>query len=80
MDTMLLLTDGRQDLGSGRPLPDEFYPKPPPTEPVPALPVPTDAPHPLETPNIPSPMPEEAPEPKQPVIHPTPQPEVPGHP
>lgn len=64
--------------GGGRPVPDEFYPKPPPTEPAPVPPCPSDAPQPQEPAGVPSPMPEQVPEPRKPVIHPTPPPEVPG--
>ncbi|MFC4171053.1 hypothetical protein ACFOYU_03115 [Microvirga sp. GCM10011540] len=69
---------GTGSICSGRPLPDEFYPKPPPTEPAPVLPSPPDAPQPQEPPAIPSPLPEQAPDPKRPVVHPTPPPEVPS--
>jgi hypothetical protein len=57
--------------------PDEFYPKPPPTEPVPEVPIPPETPVPVGPPAGPSPLPEQPLEPEKPVIHPTPPPEVP---
>jgi hypothetical protein len=59
-----------------RPQPDEFYPKPPPTEPVPAMPVPSETPLP-SAPEVPSSLPEQPPEAERPSIHPARPPEVP---
>ncbi|WP_414472438.1 hypothetical protein [Microvirga sp. M2] len=64
-------------IASNRPQPDEFYPKPPPTEPVPGMPTPSETPVPPDAPRVPSSIPEQPPEPDKPVIHPTPPPEVP---
>lgn len=64
--------------GGGRSLPDEFYPKPPSTEPHATPPVPSETPPEVEPCGLPSSIPEQVPEPKQPVIHPTQQPEVPN--
>jgi hypothetical protein len=64
-------------IASNRPQPDEFYPKPPPTEPVPTMPTPPETPVPSAPPSVPSPLPEQPPEPDKPVVHRTPQPEVP---
>ncbi len=64
-------------IASSRPQPDEFYPKPPPTEPVPAAPTPPETPLPTDPAGVPSPMPEQVSEPERRVIHPTPPPEVP---
>ena len=62
---------------SSRPQPDEFYPKPPSTEPVPTMPIPPETPLPSVPPSAPSSMPEQPPESEKPVIHPMPPPEVP---
>ena len=62
---------------SSRPQPDEFYPKPPPTEPLPVMPIPPETPAPSAPPSVPSSLPEQPPEPDRPVIRPMPQPEVP---
>ncbi len=66
-----------QQIASSRPQPDEFYPKPPPTEPLPVTPKPPEAPQPTVPSSIPSSLPEQPLEPEKPVIHPMPQPEVP---
>jgi hypothetical protein len=62
---------------ASRPQPDEFYPKPPPTEPVPTMPIPPETPLPSTPPGAPSSLPEQPPEPDKPVIHPMLPPEVP---
>ncbi|MGO4387570.1 hypothetical protein AB4Y85_08540 [Microvirga sp. 2YAF29] len=64
-------------IASSRPQPDEFYPTPPPTDPVPVMPTPTETPPAPLSPSAPSSLPEQSPEPERPVIYPTPQPEVP---
>jgi hypothetical protein len=62
---------------SSRPQPDEFYPKPPPTEPLPTMPIPPETPLPSAPSGAPSSLPEQPPESEKPVIHPMPPPEVP---
>ncbi|WP_201834579.1 hypothetical protein [Microvirga zambiensis] len=61
---------------ASRPQPDEFYPKPPPTEPLPTMPMPPETPLPPVPPSAPSCLPEQ-PDAEKPVIHPMLPPEVP---
>jgi hypothetical protein len=66
-----------QSIAASRPQPDEFYPKPPPTEPLPVAPTPVETPLPAVSPSVPTSMPEQPSDSEKPVTHPMPPPEVP---
>lgn len=60
-----------------RPQPDEFYPKPPATEPNPSVPTPPETPEQADPLSAPSVIPEQVSEPEKRPLHPMPPPEVP---
>lgn len=64
-------------LFASRPQPDEFYPTPPSTEPIPVTPSPPETPNSIEPAGVPTSIPEQPLEPEKPVIHPMTPPEVP---